>query len=134
QQFERIKGKGFGKQGVLPLAPGKYKVDFLLTDGLTHTGFRSEKEVTVPDPTAESLSLTDTIAFTDAEMLSPQDAALLPFSGAGVKFTPMVGQELDLKQGQDLSLFYQVWVPAHELKREGRSSHKFTVEYVYGRL
>lgn len=62
-------------------------------------------------------------------MLPPEKATLAPFAGAGVKFLPSVGQELDFTQGREIKFFYQLWAPGGST-----ASRKFAAEYVYGRL
>jgi tetratricopeptide (TPR) repeat protein len=65
-------------------------------------------------------------------MLPPNESKTAPFSGGGVKFTPMVGQELQLNQGQSLNFFYQIWDISG--LRSPHSGKKLEVEYVYGRI
>jgi len=43
-----IKDKRMGFEGILPLPPGKYHLDFLLTDWQKKTGFQTDREVDVP--------------------------------------------------------------------------------------
>ena len=42
-KFDEIKQKTFAYEGMLPLTPGKYKLEFVLVDRLKHAGFRIEK-------------------------------------------------------------------------------------------
>ncbi|HEY6937968.1 MAG TPA: GWxTD domain-containing protein [Terriglobales bacterium] len=130
EQLDKVKASVFGYEGWLPLAPGKYKLEFQITDNLKHAGFRREKEVTIPQVEAGGLYVTSPVIFSEAEMLPPEKAAVAPFSGGGVKFTPSVGQELDFPQGREIKFFYQLWAPG------GSSSagRKFAAEYTYGRL
>lgn len=129
-QLDKVKSSVLGYEGWLPLAPGKYKLDFQITDNLKHAGFRGEKEVTVSQAVPGTLFVTSPVAFSDAEMLPPEKAVLAPFSGGGIKFLPSIGQELDFTQGRELKFFYQLWAPG-ESSSTGR---KFAAEYVYGRL
>ncbi|HET7442582.1 MAG TPA: GWxTD domain-containing protein [Terriglobales bacterium] len=130
EQLDKVKSSVFGYEGWLPLAPGKYKLEFQITDNLKHAGFRSEKEVTIPQVAPGGLYVTSPVIFSEAEMLPPEKAAVAPFSGGGVKFIPSVGQELDFPQGREIKFFYQLWAPG------GSSSagRKFAAEYTYGRL
>ena len=132
EAMEQMKGKLFGYEGSLPLPPGKYKLAFQLTNVLGKTSFRREVEVAIPDPQAEKLSISNLVPFADASMVAPENSDLLPFSGAGVKFIPMVGEELRLVQGQPLKFFYQVWVPG--IASSSRTGKNLDVEYAYGRL
>lgn len=129
-QFEQVKGKVFGYEGWLPLPAGKYKLQFQLTNVLANTAFRREVEVTVPDLANEGLQVSNLVPFAEASMLAPETRDSVPFSGGGVKFSPMAGQELQLVQGQPLKFFYQVWAP--HVPEAARASKKLIVDYVYG--
>src|SRR5438128_4349158 len=104
-EMEQIKARPFGYEGWLPLAPGKYRVEFVLANVLNKTAFTAEREVAVPEPPQEGFTLTDAVAFSRAEGVEPLRAAVLPFTSGGAKFTPYVGQDLPLLPGQDLKLF-----------------------------
>jgi GWxTD domain-containing protein len=130
EQYEQIKGKLFGYEGWLPLPPNKYKLDFQLTNLLGNTTFRRALDVVIPDQTG-TLQASNLVPFAEAAMTPPEANGTLPFSGAGVKFIPMAGQELQLVQGQRLKFFYQVWMPGAGGSRAGK---KLEVDYVYGRL
>ena len=129
EQLDKVKSGVFGYEGWLPLAPGKYKLEFQVTDNLKHAGFRSGKEITVPQVEAGGLYVTSPVIFSEAEMLPPEKAALAPFSGGGVKFIPSVGQELEFTQGREIKFFYQLWAPGGS-----GAGRKFAADYVYGRL
>src|SRR3989442_2779922 len=130
-EMEQIKARPFGYEGWLPLAPGKYRVEFVLANVLNKTAFTAEREVAVPAPPQEGFTLTDAVAFSRAESVEPLRAAVLPFTAGGVKFTPYVGQDLSLLPGQDLQLFYQVWTPASS--HQSGNGKKLLVDYAYGR-
>jgi GWxTD domain-containing protein len=131
-QLDQIKGKVFGFEGLLPLAPGRYKVAFELVNLLSNTAFHRDTEVEVPSAQSNSLQVSNIVPFSDAKMTDPQEGAAVPFSGAGVSFVPLAGQETVLIQGQPLKFFYQVWAPP---ARGGvRTDKKLEVEYVYGRM
>jgi GWxTD domain-containing protein len=131
-ELEDVKGKLFGYEGRLPLPPGKYKVGFRLVNLLGNTAFHREVEVEVPDPHARSLQVSNLIPFSDARMIPPQAGSTEPFSGAGVKFIPLAGQETVLVQGQPLKFFYQVWTAS--VIGAPRTEKKLQVDYAYGRL
>jgi GWxTD domain-containing protein len=131
-QMEQMKGKLFGFEGSLPLPPGKYKLAFQLTNVLGKTSFRREVEVAIPDPQADKLSISNLVPFADAGMVTPETSNMLPFSGAGVKFIPMAGEELRLVQGQPLKFFYQVWFPG--IAGSSHAGKTLDVDYAYGRL
>jgi tetratricopeptide (TPR) repeat protein len=85
----------------------------------------------VPEADSQELRLSELVPFSEAETLDPSASEFTPFSAAGVKFTPLVGDELNFAVGHDLKLFYQIWAPPAELA--GRGDHKLTVQYAYGR-
>ena len=131
-QFEEIKGKLFGYEGWLPLPPNKYKLEFQLTNVLGNTAFRRTVDVVIPDPKSGGLQVSNLVPFVDAGMVSGDGSGVVPFTGAGVKFIPMAGQELQLVQGQPLKFFYQVWMPASA--NAPSAGKKLEADYVYGRL
>ena len=124
--FNRVKGRLFGYEGWMPLAPGKYKLEFVLTNLIKHTGYREEKDIVVPEIPASGARLTDPVPFSAAE---PAKDPLAPFTIGGYKFTPEIGSELNLVSGQSLKFFYQLWAAP-----EAANGKKFTVDYTYGRL
>lgn len=126
-EYERVKTAAIGYQGLLALAPGKYKVEFLFADLLKQTAFREMREIAMPETAVNSLRITDLIAFTEAG--GSTENAIKPFNLAGMKFTPTI---LDVTLGQSLNLFYQIWEPpANPAEQRGKT---LSVEYVYGRL
>ncbi len=131
-ELDALKGKLFGYEGILPLPPGKYKLEFRLLNVLGNIAFHRDETVVVADPAASALQTSSLVAFSDARMIPPQSAQPVPFGGAGVKFTPLAGQETTLVQGQPLRFFYQVWSSSSAATL--RSAKKLNAEYVYGRL
>lgn len=129
-QIEDIKGKNFGVEGMLPLPPGAYRLNFELTNKVNQTGYRLEKSVTVAEPSAKGLWVSEIIPFSNAEALHGA-SPVMPFGIAGVKFDPRLGDSLVLTQGQDIKIMFQIWSqPGDPAKNQGK---KFTVEYSYGR-
>ena len=131
-ELDDLRGKRFGYEGWLALSPGKYRVEFRLVNLLSNTAFRRDVEVAVPEPHNSSLQISNLIPFSDASMIPPQTSSVIPFGGAGVKFTPLAGQETRLVQGQPLKFFYQVWTSSSV--RTVRTDKKLQVDYVYGRF
>lgn len=129
-EFDDIKGKIFGYEGVLPLPPGKYKLQFELADLLGSVAFHRDMEVTIPVAPASGVALSDIVPFIAARTVSGGARRMEPFTGAGVKFLPRAGGELQLIQGEPLRFFYQVWAPSASVK----SDKPIDIEYVYGRL
>ncbi len=128
KEYVSVKNRVFGYEGLLPLPPGKYKLDFTLTNELAHTSFHSDRVVAVPERPIDSLRITDVVPFTEATSGEP---AYLPFSVAGLRFTPAM-EGLTLVPGHDLQFFYQMWAPAKD--KEANPQDKLAVEYAYGRM
>lgn len=129
-KFDEVHNKAFAYEGLLPLPPGKYKLEFVLTDRLKHTGFRTEKQLVVPDVPASGVRLTDLVPFS-ASKETGRGQDLVPFNVAGVHFEPMVGPQLDLVAGENLQVVYQIWAaPGDPRSFRGKS---LQVEYGYGR-
>jgi GWxTD domain-containing protein len=131
-EFERVKSRVFGYEGVLPLPPGKYNIEFLLTNKLKKTAYRSEKEIIVPDTPATGLRLSDIVPFSEAAASPANDLMVQPFQVANLRFTPQVTQDLALVPGQPLTFFYQIWTQPADAKTYGDSI--LTAEYAYGRM
>lgn len=129
-EVERIKKSLFGYEGWLALAPGQYKVDFLLTNKLTQTAYKAQRDVVIPGPVQAGLQVSDIIAFSDAKSAAGKD--YLPFTMGGVKFTPITGDGLTFAPGQNVNILYQIWGPAED--PNSFSGEKLTVDYAYGRL
>lgn len=126
KQYITVKNRVFGFEGLLPLPPGKYKLEFQLGDEIQHTSFRAARDVVVPDRPTDGLRITEVVPFTEAASGQP---AYLPFSVAGVRFTPAM-EGLTLLPGRDLEFFYQLWAPAADSTNAGN----LKVEYAYGRM
>jgi GWxTD domain-containing protein len=129
--LDNVKGKPVSYEGWLPLAPGKYKLEFLFTNLLTKTAFTSTRDVTIPEVAGQEFFITDPVPFVQAVEVDPRQLDWLPFTGGGVRFQPYVpGKELSLVPGQDLKFFYQIWRP----ESTGNTSQtKLLVDYAYGR-
>ncbi|HEX6806157.1 MAG TPA: GWxTD domain-containing protein [Terriglobales bacterium] len=131
-EFDEIKGKVFGYEGVLPLPPGKYKVEFELSNLLSNVAFHRDVEVEVPQVPQQGLQVSNIVPFVSAKTVDPRGRGVRPFTGAGVKFLPRAGGELQLTQGEPLRFFYQVWAPS--LANSADKSKSIAVDYVYGRM
>jgi len=108
QRLNQIKEKVFGYEGTLPLPPGKYRLDFLLTDWQKKVGMHAEREVTVPAVPKDSFIIPGILAFTSAETVSSQ-SDFIPFSMAGVRFQPMPSSPALVSPGRDIQVVYQIW-------------------------
>lgn len=129
--LKQIQDKVLGYEGWLPLPPGKYRLDFLLTDWLKKAGYHVEKEVVIPETASAGMLVPGALAFSDADMVDPAKADFLPFTVAGVKFTPLLGQQLSLSPGQAMSIVYQIWAAGRDPR--AYQGQKLEVEYAFGR-
>jgi GWxTD domain-containing protein len=130
-RLKEIQDKVLGYEGWLSLPPGKYRLDFLLTDWLKKAGYHAEKEVVIPNLPSAGMVIAGVVPFSDAEMVDPAKSDLLPFTMAGVKFTPLTGQQLNLAPQQSLNVVYQIWAPAGDPRTY--QGQKLEVEYAFGR-
>lgn len=125
--YLKLRSRVFGFEGLLPLPPGKYKVEFQLGDDIKRTTFPAQREIIIPDRPADGLRITEVVPFFEAV---GNQAVFLPFSVAGVRFTPAL-DSLSLVPGQDLEFFYQLW---RAPKASAAPDGKLQVEYAYGRM
>ncbi len=130
-RLKQVQDKVFGYEGWLPLPPGKYRLDFLLTDWLKKAGYHAEKEVVIPNLPSAGILISGVVPFSDAEMVDPAKSDLIPLAMAGVKFTPLTGQQLNLAPEQSLNVVYQIWAPAGDPR--AYQGQKLEVEYAFGR-
>jgi len=120
----------FGYQGWVPLAPGKYRVEFTLTSWNNSTAFRTTKDVVIADVPKNGYYVTPLLAFQSVEPATAgtQD---YPFTLGGLRFRPFVGQDWSIGPSGDLNVLYQVWAAPQPPRAYGES--KLDVEYAYGR-
>jgi GWxTD domain-containing protein len=130
-ELDSVKGKPVAYEGWLPLAPGKYKLEFEFANVVSKTAFTGSREITIPEVGSQDYFVTEPVPFSQVEMADPATAEFLPFTGGGVRFRPYVGKELALVPGQDLEFFYQIWRPRANDQNGG--SAKLLVDYAYGR-
>jgi len=128
-EADKVRHSLFGYEGWLPLASGKYKIDFLMTNKLTKTAYRASRNVVIP-ATTNGVLVGDIIPFSQADGTSPGQS-YLPFSVGNVRFLPSTGEQLIFAPGQNLDVFYQIWTkPEDPVSAAGK---KLQVEYGYGR-
>ncbi|MGE5138261.1 MAG: tetratricopeptide repeat protein, partial [Rudaea sp.] len=130
-EFDRMKNRAFAYEGILPLPPGKYDLEFTLTNKVKQTAFRAQRQVAVPAPPAAGMFMTEPVAFSAVEPIGRLQQGQVPFAVAGVRFQPEVGPHADLVAGQDLQVFYQLWQPPSD--PQDQAGKKLVVEYGYGR-
>jgi GWxTD domain-containing protein len=131
RRLDTIKDKVFGYEGMLPLPPGKYHLEFQFTDWSKKSAFHTVREISIPTPAKDSLVVPGVLPFLSAEPADPGLSDLMPFTIGGVQFIPMPSVVPTLSQGTDLQIVYQIWTPAAD-PRENLGK-KLDVEYAFGR-
>jgi GWxTD domain-containing protein len=110
ERFDRIKDRQFGYLGLLPLAPGKYRISFELTDWYRKASYETSREITIPSLKAGEILVPAMLPFESAEEnLDPELRDLTPFSMGGVRFTPSSSASPSVTPSSTLQLAYQIW-------------------------
>src|SRR5882724_8159033 len=130
KHLDSIKDKVFGYEGMLPLPPGKYRLDFQLTDWSKKTALHTAREVIIPVPEKEGLIVPGVLPFMSAENADPGLADVLPFSLGGVQFTPASNGTPTLAPDSNLQVVYQIWAPPQDPRT--RLGKKLEVQYDFG--
>ena len=110
RRMEEIKDRPFAYEGILPLSPGKYHLDFLLTDWTQKVGYHTERDVEIPANSANTFLIPAILPFSAAEGADRSKDGTIPFAIAGVKFKPLEAP-LIFRKEQDLNIAYQIWAP-----------------------
>lgn len=108
------KEKIFAAEGRLPLVPGNYSLETVLTNNLTHDSTRTLGKVTVPAPRPDNLGVSGLMVYRDTPLAHVR--AGVPFTLAGVRFDPRGEQTVEIHAGEQLPLVYQIWLPQREPK------------------
>lgn len=128
-EYSRVKASVFGVEGILPLSPGKYKAEMILTNKAKQSAWKVERDITVDGDQKPGLAMSTIMGFST---LSKAPAQFLPFTVGGFKFTPQLNNEITLFTGQPLTIMYQLWnTPGDPAANAGKTIH---VEYTFGRL
>ena len=130
KHLDSIKDRVFGYEGMLPLPPGEYRLDFQLTDWSKKTAFHAAREVMIPAPAKDGLIVPGVLPFVSAENADPSLADLLPFSLGGVQFTPASNGTPTLAPDTNLQVVYQIWAPPQDPRT--RLGKKLEVQYDFG--
>jgi GWxTD domain-containing protein len=131
EQFESMKDKRIGYEGSLPLPPGKYHLDFRLTDWKKKTALESQKDVVVPETNQGGVIISGILPFSAAEAVDPSKADSTPFTLAGMKFTPLGSSPVLIGLDQPIQLAYQIWGPPAD--PHAYSGQNLEIEYAVGR-
>jgi GWxTD domain-containing protein len=130
-RFDAVKDKVFGYEGILPLPPGNYHLDFQFTDWTQKASYHTAREVEVPVPPKEGVIVPSVLPFQTAEDVDPSLADVTPFAVGGVQFTPLVEKNPTFGPGTNLQVMYQIWAAAKD-PRENLGK-KLEVQYAFGR-
>jgi GWxTD domain-containing protein len=101
--------KKFAAEGRLPLVPGNYTIESVLTNNITHDSTRTSAKISVPSRQADAIAMSGLIVYAGRalQMSKPQ----LPFTLAGLRFPPRGEQVVELHAGERLPLVFQLWLP-----------------------
>lgn len=128
-EYDQLKANVFGVEGILPLPPGKYKAEMILTNKIKNSAWKVDRDLAVESGGKAGLAISQIMGFSS---LAPSPAQFLPFAMGGLKFTPQLNDELTLFPGQPLTVMYQLWnTPGDPKANSGKTLH---VEYTYGSL
>jgi GWxTD domain-containing protein len=131
EQFESMKDKRVGYEGSLPLPPGKYHLNFRLTDWKKKIALEAQKEAVIPETNQAGVTISGILPFSAVEAVDPGKADTTPFTLAGMKFTPLGASPLLIGMDQPIQLAYQIWAPPAD--PHAYSGQKLEVEYAVGR-
>jgi GWxTD domain-containing protein len=129
-QPEEVKNQALGYEGLLPLPPGKYHLDFLVTDPVKKVGFHAERNVEIPGYAPNTLVIPAILPFSIAEPIDRSKDGTIPFAMAGLRFTPLTTTSLFFNPSQDLNVVYQIWSPPSE--PQANAGKQLDVEYALG--
>jgi GWxTD domain-containing protein len=129
-RLDEIKDRPFGYEGSLPLAPGKYHLDFLLTDWTKQIGFHDERDITIPTVAYNSFVIPAILPFSAVTPIDRAKDDVTPFAMAGLRFTPLETSTLFYNPSESMNVVYQIWAtPANPRANAGQ---QLAVDYALG--
>jgi GWxTD domain-containing protein len=131
KEMEDVRHRPFGYEGVLPLPPGKYHLDFLVSDLNQKVGYHAERDVTMAGDSLGTFAISGILPFSAAEPLDPSKATITPFGIAGMRFRPLETGSLTLNQSENLQFAYQIWAPSQRPQTD--AGRELTVQYAIGK-
>src|SRR5579872_114040 len=131
QQLDDIKHSRIGYEGSLPLPPGKYHLEFILTDWEHKKALQASRDVVVPEISGSAVIISGVLPFASVKQAEPGSDLDAPFTIGGLKFVPLGTNPLVLAQDEPMQVTYQVW--ARPQDPATYSDQKMTVEYAVGR-
>ena len=131
EQFKEMKDRRFGFEGTLPLPPGKFHIEFVLTDWKNKKALQADKDVVIPAIDPAGMTIAGVLPFSSVKPADPSIADIAPFTLAGLTFVPLGTNPLTLTEDQPIKIAYQIW--ARPQDPANYSGQKMTVEYGVGR-
>ncbi len=131
QQLEDIKHSRIGYEGSLPLPPGKYHLEFILTDWEHKKALQASRDVVVPEISGSAVVISGVMPFASVKQADPGTPEDSPFTLGGLKFVPLGTNPLTLAQDEPVQVAYQIW--ARPQDPANYADQKMTVEYAVGR-
>jgi hypothetical protein len=131
QDLEDIKHSRIGYEGTLPLPPGKYHLEFVLTDWEHKKALQASRDVVVPEISAAGVVISGVLPFASVKPVAPNGDEDGPFTLGGLKFVPLGTNPLTLAQDEPMQVTYQLW--ARPQDPATYADQKMTVEYALGR-
>ena len=130
-QLEDIKHSRIGYEGSLPLPPGKFHLEFVLTDWEHKKALQASKDVIVPEITPTGVVIAGVLPFASVKQADPGSDQDSPFTLGGLKFVPLGMNPVTLSQDEPMQLTYQLWAQPQD--PANYAEQKMTVEYAVGR-
>lgn len=130
RRLSEIAHRPFGYEGTLPLPPGKYHLDFLVTDWTKQVGFHAERDVSIPGQAQNGLEIPGILPFSTVKPIDRSKDGITPFAMAGLRFEPLQSSSLFYNPSQQLNIAYQVWAPPEDPR--ANAGKKLVVEYAVG--
>jgi len=131
QQAEDIKNSRVGYEGSLPLPPGKYRLEFILTDWEHKKALQSQREVVIPEVGPAGVVIGGVLPFSSVKEADPGSPENSPFTIGGLKFVPLGTNPLIMAQDEPMQVAYQIWAAPQD--PANYADQKMTVEYAVGR-
>jgi len=131
EEAEDIKRSRVGYESSLPLPPGKFHIEFILTDWEHKKALQADRDVVIPEIAQAGVVLPGVLPFASVKPADPGDADFSPFTLAGLKFVPLGTNPLTLAQDETMQVAYQLWAPPQD--PANYANQKMTVEYALGR-
>ena len=125
----RLGDERFAAEGRLPLVAGSYDVQVTLTNNINLEARRWRNHIEVPSSKPEKLGLSSLLVY-KAPTAVPDPTGRLPFSLAGLRFTPQATQSISIHPGSQVPLIFQIWLPK---SADGMIAPKMVhLHYLYG--